>query len=84
MKRAAIVLVFLVACGSSAMSEEDKEAFIAGCTAQAPDTFTDEQLAELTDLCECSADKAVEEGITDPDEITAEKSTEWAQECAEE
>jgi hypothetical protein len=84
MKRAVIVLVFLVACGGSgAWSNSQREEFMAGCTDAAPVDFTEDQLAELTDLCECSAEKAEDAGIDDPDEITEAKANEWAQACAE-
>ena len=84
MKRIVVVLVFLVACGGNGgWSESQKEEFLAGCTDQAPEDFTDDQLAQLTDLCECSAEKAEEEGIDDPEEITPAMSAAWAQECSE-
>ena len=85
MKKAVIVLAFLVGCGGDGggWSESEREAFIAGCTDQAPEDFTDDQRAQLDDLCECSADKAEEEGIEDSEEITPAMAGEWAQECSE-
>ncbi|MGH2730885.1 MAG: hypothetical protein ACRDJI_09800 [Actinomycetota bacterium] len=84
MKRAVIGLVFLVACGGNGgWSHSQKAEFMAGCTDAAPEDFTDEQLAQLTDLCECSAEKAEEEGIDDPEEITEAKASQFVQECSE-
>jgi hypothetical protein len=84
MKRAVIALIFLVACGGNGgWSESERRDFIAGCTSEVPQEFTDEQRAKLVELCQCSAEKAEESGI-DPAEFTESDATEFAQECSQE
>lgn len=74
MKKAIIILTVLAACGgSSGWSDEDREAFVAGC----------EDGGAPNDLCVCVAEKMEAEypdEIPDDTEIAA-KTTEFAQEC---